>query len=56
MAGMPGISQKEAVCIFQKLSGERRLVIPRHDQINRITWAPLPAMLGLTLQQYRGQL
>jgi predicted RNA binding protein YcfA (HicA-like mRNA interferase family) len=47
MPRLPGISQKEAVRVFQKLgyrivresghlilsNGERRLVIPRHDPI-----------------------
>ena len=51
MPRLPGISQKEAVRVFQKLgygvvresghlimsNGERRLVIPRHDPINAIT-------------------
>ncbi|NDC35425.1 MAG: addiction module toxin, HicA family [Synechococcaceae bacterium WB9_2_112] len=51
MPRLPGVSQQEAVRVFQKLgyrvvreSGhlimsnrERRLVIPRHDPINAIT-------------------
>lgn len=46
MARMSGISQKEAVCIFQKLSGERRLLIPRHDPINAITMGAIARDAG----------
>ena len=58
MPRLPGISQKEAVRVFQKLgyrvvresghlimsNGERRLVIPRHDPTTPSPWARLPAM------------
>jgi predicted RNA binding protein YcfA (HicA-like mRNA interferase family) len=61
MPRLPGISQKEAVRVFQKLgcrvvresghlilsNGERRLVIPRHDPINAITMGPLSSGLVL---------
>ena len=62
MPRLPGISQREAVRVFQKLgyrvvresghlilsNGERRLVIPRHDPINAIA-----RDAGLTPQQFR---
>ena len=62
MPRLPGISQKEAVRVFQKLgfrvvresghlimsNGERRLVIPRHDPINAITMGAIARDAGLT--------
>ena len=67
MPWLPGISQKEAVRVFQKLgdqvvqesghlimsNGERRLVIPRHDPINAITMGAIARDAGLTPQQFR---
>ncbi|MEI7665924.1 MAG: type II toxin-antitoxin system HicA family toxin [bacterium] len=67
MPRLPGISQKEAVRVFQKLgyrvvresghlilsNGERRLVIPRHDPINAITMGAIARDAGLTPQQFR---
>ena len=64
---MPGISQKEAVKVFQKLgyrvvresghlimsNGTRRLVIPRHDPINAITMGAIARDAGLTPQEFR---
>jgi len=65
MPRLPGVSEKEAVRVFQKLgyranresghlimsNGERRLVIPRHDPINAITMALIACDVGLTPQQ-----
>ncbi|MCS5694404.1 type II toxin-antitoxin system HicA family toxin [Cyanobium sp. FGCU-6] len=70
MPRLPGISQKEAVRVFQKLgyrvvresghlilsNGERRLVIPRHDPINAITMGAIARDAGLTPQQFRALL
>ena len=67
MPRVPGISQKEAVRVFQKLglsrcegigssvlsNGERRLVIPRHDPINAITMGAIARDAGFTPQQFR---
>ena len=60
MPRLPGISQKDAVRVFQKLgyrivreSGDRRLVIPRHDPINAITMGAIARDAGLTPQQFR---
>jgi predicted RNA binding protein YcfA (HicA-like mRNA interferase family) len=67
MPRLPGISQKEAVQVFQKLgyrvaresghlimsNGERWLVIPRHDPINAITMGAIARDAGLTPQQFR---
>ena len=67
MPRLPGISQKEAVRVFQKLgfrvvreSGhlimsnrELRLVIPWHDPINAITMGAIARDAGLTPQQFR---
>lgn len=67
MPRLPGISQKEAVRVFQKLgyrvvresghlilsNGERRLVIPRHDPINAITMGAIARDAGLSPQQFR---
>ena len=67
MPRLPGISQKEAVRVFQKLgyrvvresghlimsNGERHLFIPRHDPINAITMGAIARDAGLTPQQFR---
>ena len=67
MPRLPGISQKEAVKVFQKLgygvvrefghlimsNGSRRLVIPRHDPINAITMGAIARDAGLTPQEFR---
>jgi len=64
---LPGISQRDAVRVFQKLgyrvvqesgpvilsNGTRRLVIPRHDPINAITMGAIARDAGLTPQQFR---
>jgi len=46
MPRLPGISQKEAVRVFQ-------MVIPRHDPINAITMGAIARDAGLTPQQFR---
>ena len=67
MPRLPGVSQKDAVRVFQKLgyrvvresgrlimsNGERRLVIPRHDPINAITMGAIACDAGVTPQQFR---
>jgi len=67
MPRLPGISQKDAVRVFQKLgyrivresghlilsNGECRLVIPRHAPINAITMGAIARDAGLTPQQFR---
>ena len=67
MPRLPGISQKEAVRVFERLgfwvvresghlimsNGERRLVIPRHDPINAITMGAIARDAGLTPQAFR---
>jgi predicted RNA binding protein YcfA (HicA-like mRNA interferase family) len=67
MPRLPGISQKEAVRVLQKLgyrvvpesshlilsNGDHRLVIPRHDPINAITMGAIARDAGLTPQQFR---
>jgi predicted RNA binding protein YcfA (HicA-like mRNA interferase family) len=64
---LPGISQKAAVRVFEKLgycivrksghlilsNGEKRLVIPRHDSINAITMGAIARDAGLPAQQFR---
>ena len=56
MPKLPGVSQKDAVRVFQKLGfkiaresahlvmshGEIRLTIPRHNPINALTMEPSP--------------
>ena len=56
MPKLPGVSQKDAVRVFQKLgfkiaresghivmsNGEIRLTIPRHNPINSLPWEPSP--------------
>jgi predicted RNA binding protein YcfA (HicA-like mRNA interferase family) len=64
MPRLPGVSQKDAVRVFQKLgyrvvresghlimsNGERRLVIPRHDSI---TMGAITRDAGFTPEQFR---
>jgi predicted RNA binding protein YcfA (HicA-like mRNA interferase family) len=64
---LPGISQMQAVRVFQKLgyrvvresghlimsNGTTRLVIPRHDPINAITMGAIARDAGLTPEQFR---
>jgi|694.fasta_scaffold06624_13 hypothetical protein len=67
MPRLPGISQRQAVRVFQKLgyrvvresghlimsNGVSRLVIPRHDPINAITMGAIARDAGLTPEQFR---
>jgi predicted RNA binding protein YcfA (HicA-like mRNA interferase family) len=67
MPKLPGISQQDAVRVFQKLgyriardsghiimsNGKIRLVIPRHNPINAITMGGIAKAAGLTPEQFR---
>ena len=67
MSRLPGISQKQAERVFQKLgyrvvresghlimsNGTMRLVIPRHDPINAIIMGAIARDAGLTPEQFR---
>jgi predicted RNA binding protein YcfA (HicA-like mRNA interferase family) len=62
MPRIPGISQRDAVRVFEKLgyrvvrqgghivmsNGKTRLVIPRHNPINAITMGAIARDAGLT--------
>lgn len=70
MPKIPGIGQKDAVRVFEKLgyrvarnwghvimsNGKARLVIPRHDPINAITMGGIAKSAGLTSEQFRALL
>ena len=67
MPKLPGISQRDAVRVFQKLgchiardsghiimsNGKIHLVIPRQDPINAITRGGIAKTAGLTPEQFR---
>jgi predicted RNA binding protein YcfA (HicA-like mRNA interferase family) len=67
MPKLPGISQRDAVRVFQKLgyriaresghiiltNGKTRLVIPRHNPINAITMGGIAKVAGLTPEEFR---
>lgn len=67
MPKIPGISQREAVRIFEKLgyriarqsghvvmtNGKQRLTIPRHNPINAITMGSIAKSAGLTPDEFR---
>lgn len=67
MPKIPGISQREAVRVFEKLgyriarqsghiimtNGKARLVIPRHQTINAITMGGIAKAAGLTPEEFR---
>lgn len=67
MPKLPGVSQKEAVRVFQKIgfhiaresghivmsNGQVRLTIPRHDPINAITMGAIAKDAGLTPEEFR---
>jgi predicted RNA binding protein YcfA (HicA-like mRNA interferase family) len=67
MPKIPGINQRDAVRVFQKIgfhiaresghivmsNGRVRLVIPRHDPINAITMGGIARTAGLTPNQFR---
>jgi predicted RNA binding protein YcfA (HicA-like mRNA interferase family) len=70
MPKLPGISQRDAVRVFQKIgyrvaresghiimtNGKTRLVIPRHNPINAITMGGIAKAAGLTPDQFRNLL
>ncbi len=67
MPRLPGISQKDAVRVFQKIgfhvaresghiimsNGNVRLTIPRHNPINALTRGAIARDAGLTPAQFR---
>jgi predicted RNA binding protein YcfA (HicA-like mRNA interferase family) len=67
MPKLPGISQRDAVRVFEKLgyrvarqsghivmsNGKTRLVIPRHNPINAITMGGIAKAAGLTPEEFR---
>ncbi len=70
MPRIPGVSQHDAVRVFQKLgyrivrqsghivmsNGRARLIIPRHSPINAITMGGIARDAGLTPEQFRSHL
>ena len=70
MPKLPGISQKDAVRVFESLGyriarqsghivmsdGKRRLIIPRHNPINALTMGSIAKDAGLTPDQFRALL
>lgn len=67
MPKLPGISQRDAVRVFEKLgyriarqgshivmtNGKTRLVVPRHNPINAFTMGGLAKTSGLSPEQFR---
>ena len=70
MPRIPGIGQRDAVRVFEKLgyrvvrqsghivmsNGQTRLIIPRHNPINAITMGSIAKDAGLTPDQFRALL
>lgn len=70
MPRLPGISQRDAVRVFEKLgyrivrqsghlvlsNGKVRLIIPRHSPINAITMGAIAKDAGLNPDQFRALL
>jgi predicted RNA binding protein YcfA (HicA-like mRNA interferase family) len=70
MPRIPGIGQRDAVRVFEKLgykvvrqsghivmsNGATRLVLPRHSPINAITMGAIARDAGLTPDQFRALL
>ncbi len=70
MPRLPGIGQRDAVRVFEKLgyrivrqsghlvmsNGKIRLIIPRHSPINAITMGSIARDAGLTPDQFRALL
>ena len=70
MPRLPGIGQRDAVRLFEKLgyrivrqsghlvmsNGNIRLIIPRHSPINAITMGAIAKDAGLTPDQFRALL
>ena len=67
MPRLPGISQRDAVRVFERLgyriarqsghivmtNGTRRLVIPRHNPINALTMGGIVRDAGLTAEEFK---
>jgi len=67
MPRLPGISQRDAIRVFEKLgfrvarqsghvvmtNGQQRLIIPRHNPINALTMGSIAKDAGLTPEQFR---
>lgn len=70
MPKLPGISQRDAIRVFEKLgyrvarqsghvvmtNGKKRLVIPRHNPINALTMGSIAKDAGLSPEQFRALL
>ncbi|MGH7944854.1 MAG: type II toxin-antitoxin system HicA family toxin [Opitutaceae bacterium] len=70
MPRIPGISQRDAVRVFEKpgyrivrqsghlvmSNGKTRLVIPRHNPIHAITMGAIARDAGVSPEQFRGLL
>ena len=70
MPRLPGIGQRDAVRVFEKLgyrivrqsghlvmsNGKTRLIIPRHSPINAITMGAIAKDAGLSPDQFRALL
>lgn len=70
MPRLPGINQRDAVRVFEKLgyrivrqsghlvmsNGQVRLVIPRHSPVNAITMGAIAKDAGLNPDQFRALL
>ena len=70
MPRLPGISQRDAIRVFEKLgfrvarqrghvvmsNGKQRLIIPRHNPINALTMGAIAKDAGLTPEQFRALL
>jgi len=70
MPRLPGVSQHDAVRVFQKMgyrivrqsghivmsNGQVRLIIPRHSPINAMTMGAIARDAGLTPDQFRALL
>lgn len=70
MPRIPGIGQRDAVRVFEKLGyrivrqsghlvmsdGKTRLIIPRHNPINAITMGAIARDAGLTPDRFRSLL
>jgi predicted RNA binding protein YcfA (HicA-like mRNA interferase family) len=70
MPRIPGIGQRDAVRVFEKLgyrvvrqsghlvmsNGKTRLIIPRHNPIHAITMGAIAKDAGLTPDQFRALL
>jgi predicted RNA binding protein YcfA (HicA-like mRNA interferase family) len=67
MPKLPGISQRDAVRVFEKLgfrvarqsghivmtNGRKRLIIPRHNPINALTMGAIAKDAGLSPEEFR---